>query len=569
MKTKKRTRSILSLVLALCLVMAMSMTAFATSSSSNAAVNADATGTLQIKVGVTDKDDSSLFHILQTGTGFLINDTTMVTCDHVVNLTPEAVQYAVENYGLTEKQVKERTVIRVFLYRDDSYVANVIAKSEKADIAILSLKDSIKNRTYLTLRTSEVVRSEECYALGFPGLINNFDDQELNTEADVSIDSGIVNKITTVGSIKYVVNSALTLEGNSGGPLVDSDGHVIGVIQAYTSHSGFSADYSYAITIDEVVNLLNPRGIAYTEAEGSGSGTGNGSNGNENGNGNGNGDGGSGDVIIETPVSKSTLQQQISAASGVAADAAKCSDLTRNEYDTALANANSLNTSDNATQAEVDAAATALATAIDKVRTEAAKKAESSRMFMTIGIIAAAVVVAAIVMIMLLGGRKKKPAPGPGPVPPTPTPIPPVPPITPPPAPVGGPGTTVLNAGAGETTVLNAGAGETTVLNSNISLGTLTRVSTGEKININKASFTIGKERSAVDYCITGNSSVSRKHAVIDGDAAGAYIVDNGSTNGTSVNNVRLAPKHKSELNDGDRIQISDEEFIYNSPSMF
>jgi len=557
---KRRKQRILSLVLALCLVFSMSVSAFASSTSANAMVNADSEGTLQIKVGVTDLQDSSVFHPLQTGTGFLINDTHMVTCFHVVDLDSNAVKYAMETYGMTEKQVKERTTIKVFLYRDDSYTATIAAKSVDADIAILNLKDSIKNRTYLTLRTSDVDRSEQCFSLGFPGIMGDYDDQELNTAADVSIDEGIVNKITTVGSIEYVVSSAKTVEGNSGGPLVDAEGNVIGVVQAYTSSlAGFADGYSYAITIDEVVNLLNPRGISYTEAG----------------------------VVTPTPqlteapeptvvpgpvVDKSALQSQIAAASSVSAAVEKCSDTTKSSFDSALNNANALNTNENATQAEVDAAASALASAIDKVNEEASKADANSRMFMIIGIIAAVVVVAAVVLIILLGGKKKKAATPtrPNPLPPTPGPIPvgpsagKVPTYNP-----GGMETSLLNQGATETTVLNSGTGETTVLSSNKSLGTLTRLSNHEKISINKSGFTIGKERNAVDYCITGNSSVSRRHAVITEEGGNTYITDNGSTNGTSVNNVRLAPRHKNILNDGDRIQISDEEFIYNSPSMF
>lgn len=557
MKTRKRTRRIFSMLLALCMVLAMSMSVFASSTSANNAVNDDSTGTLQIKVGVTDLQDSTLFHPLQTGTGFLINDTTMVTCYHVLNLGSDAIDYAMKTYGMTEKQVKERTVIKVFLYRDDSYTATISAKSEDADIAILSLKESIKNRTYLTLRTSEVERSEQCYALGFPGIMGDFDDQELNTAADVSIDEGIVNKLTTVNNIRYVVNSAKTVEGNSGGPLVDSNGHVVGVVQAYTSSlSGFADGYSYAIAIEEVVNLLEPRGISYTSTNDTTPIVDR-----------------KGEDIPPVPVEKKAdktgLQTQISSANTISASVEKCSAGTKNEFDAALQKANSLNTNENATQAEVDAAANALATVIDKVNDEIKKAEDNSKMFMIIGLIAAAVIIAAVVLILVLGRKPHKEpplrqVPPSGAVPPV---VPPVNPVAPSQTAANN-GTTVLS-GAGETTVLNAGAGETTVLNSNVSLGTLTRVSTGEKITINKDGFTIGKERSLVDYCVSGNSSVSRKHAMISNDGGSVCIVDNGSTNGTSVNNVRLSPKHKSTLNDGDRIQLSDEEFVYNSPSMF
>jgi diguanylate cyclase (GGDEF)-like protein len=51
--------------------------------------------------------------------------------------------------------------------------------------------------------------------------------------------------------------------------------------------------------------------------------------------------------------------------------------------------------------------------------------------------------------------------------------------------------------------------------------------------------------------------SVSRHHAAISVDDRGsAWITDLGSTNGTFLNNRRLAPHHAARLDDGDRIQL-------------
>ena len=51
--------------------------------------------------------------------------------------------------------------------------------------------------------------------------------------------------------------------------------------------------------------------------------------------------------------------------------------------------------------------------------------------------------------------------------------------------------------------------------------------------------------------------SVSRHHAVISVDDRGsAWLTDLGSTNGTFLNNRRLAPHHAARLDDGDRLQL-------------
>ena len=234
------------------------------------------------------------------------------------------------------------------------------------------------------------------------------------------------------------------------------------------------------------------------------------------------------------------------------------------------------------TQEQVDAAAKTLTDTVDEIKNDAAKNQKNNQMFMIIGIVAAAVIALIIIFIIINGNSKKKKqaaaasrpavppvAPVNPAVPPVSPVVPPVSPVVPPAPPAGGPGTTVLNAGAGETTVLNAGAGETTVLSSAVNLGTLTKAKTGDVIAINKETFVIGKERNSVDYCISDNTSVSRKHAIISSHGGAVYIKDNKSTNGTSVNDVRVSPGQEAKLSDGDKIRISDEEFIYHEVSFF
>ena len=101
------------------------------------------------------------------------------------------------------------------------------------------------------------------------------------------------------------------------------------------------------------------------------------------------------------------------------------------------------------------------------------------------------------------------------------------------------------------------------MLNQNTNFGTLTRKKTGEIIHINNASFTIGKERAKVNYCVTDNTSVSRTHATVHNRGGVAYLADNRATNGTFVNGVRLTSGQEIALKDGDVVLLADEEFVY------
>ena len=118
--------------------------------------------------------------------------------------------------------------------------------------------------------------------------------------------------------------------------------------------------------------------------------------------------------------------------------------------------------------------------------------------------------------------------------------------------------------GSTPTGILNDGSSATTVLgNAGMPTATLIRKKTGEKITIDKAEFRIGKERNKVDYCITGNSNISRTHATIVYRNGAFAIVDNNATNGTNVNGVAVPAGKERALTGNETIRLADEEFLF------
>ena len=91
----------------------------------------------------------------------------------------------------------------------------------------------------------------------------------------------------------------------------------------------------------------------------------------------------------------------------------------------------------------------------------------------------------------------------------------------------------------------------------------LLRSSNNEKILLEKAVFHIGKERSYVDYCISGNPTISRSHADIINKNGQFYIVDNNSTNHTYVNGEMIPSNTEIPLSHGAKIRLSNEEFEF------
>ena len=549
MKKSRVLQRCLSMILALCLVMAMSLSAFAAEGSVNSAVRDDRTGIVQVNVVFTDEDGERF--VVQTGTGFMINELNVVTCNHVTELDSDTMEAAVEYFGVEESKVRKGLSIRISVMRDVSIGAKITTQSREMDFAVLKLDDKLAGCKSLPLRPStDLNQTEDCFALGFPTITTFSQDGIKYTSEDVTITYGKVNKVSTIRGVEYVVNSASVSSGNSGGPLVDAGGNVVGIIQGKQS-DGMSDSYSYAIASDALIETLDKLAVTYTKAgETAPAAT---------------------EEKKEEPaeapapeVNKDQLNSAISQAEAI--DLTGYTQESASAVTSALDNAKSVAGDANATQTTVDEAAKNLSNAVTGL-----EEAKAAFPIWLIAVIAAAVI--AIIVVIILMSRSRKPAPRraavtPGPNIPQAPPVAPVPPVQPmnniPPAYQGGAGTSVLGGGSNETTVLSGGgSNETTVLSADY--GTLTRISSGEKVKISKDRFAIGRERGRVDYCISDNTAVGRTHAVIVNRGGNAYVIDQNSRNCTYVNDVRAGANQEVKIKSGDKITFADEAFTYNA----
>lgn len=98
----------------------------------------------------------------------------------------------------------------------------------------------------------------------------------------------------------------------------------------------------------------------------------------------------------------------------------------------------------------------------------------------------------------------------------------------------------------------------------NIKYPMLFRVLTDEKISINKPVFRLGKEKSYVDYFVTNNVAVSRSHADIITRGNQCYVKDLNSKNHTYINDRQIHVQFETEIHDGDKLKLGNEEFIFN-----
>lgn len=212
---------------------------------------------------------------ISMGTAFLIGysesgQPVLVTNYHVVE-NQDAFLYYDEN-GVTLSNVKTYDRFTVAVMGDLELTAEVKYSSENYDFAILYVDGTIANKTVLSINPNTQGTTTDCYALGFPGVLDVLlDDMDFTTDS-VTVTQGTISNVTTISTeratnIPVYQTTATISGGDSGGPLVNSDGEVIG-INSYSYTTAEASNYYYAIRIDQICRALDLLGVQYNESAG-------------------------------------------------------------------------------------------------------------------------------------------------------------------------------------------------------------------------------------------------------------------------------------------------------------
>lgn len=555
---KKFIKKLLVLMAAMCMVIGMALPVQAAEGDeAGTAVTATtedpSNGILQVMLAYVD--DEGVRSYYTAGTCFLINEEYVITNKHIFDLDtdmdpdPDVVytirELVMDGEGLNELADNDPHLkLYVFANRDTNVEATVHenAQSDVLDFAALHLSEKIYGREPLVLGDSDsIAQRDNVYAYGFPA--DSISNKNFNTKDDVSISSGIVSKVTVTGSVDIIEHTSQLDEGNSGGPLVNDAGEVVGINEFIVDQK------NYSIQINVIKEILDTWGIPYTGGTGGSTGGG----------------------TEPTELTVEDLQSKIDTAKALSLDG--YTEESVKAFQDAIAEAESV-AAGSPDSAAIESAIDALSAAqsgLVKEETEPVIEEETTEgpnWFLIGGIIAIVVIVIVVVVIIIVvvNGNKKKKAKQAPPVQQKVTPpVQQIQPNTPPVSPVqpGGYPTMPQDDGAGETTLLDSGAGETTLLGGGMGGAYLIRKKNGEKIPITSQNFAIGKERRRVNYCISDNTSVSRYHVVITKKGSDYYAADQKSSNFTFVNGVQLSPYQETLLTDKSILKLSDEEFEF------
>lgn len=182
-----------------------------------------------------------------TGTGFVIKSdregTLILTNYHVVEDNP----YSISVWGADEELIN----------------AEILSASSQKDLCVLRLTQPVSMDPVLLSKES-AKKGDAVYAVGFPAAADVLSDTDAHTSQEATITNGIVSALreaTTVqfgSAVKILQISAAINSGNSGGPLFDSNGRVVGI---NTYGIADAQGIFGAIDILEIHDFLRENGI--------------------------------------------------------------------------------------------------------------------------------------------------------------------------------------------------------------------------------------------------------------------------------------------------------------------
>ncbi|MDP4898340.1 MAG: trypsin-like peptidase domain-containing protein [Akkermansiaceae bacterium] len=202
---------------------------------------------------------------MSTGTGFVISSKG----------------YVVTNYHVVENGEK---VVVVYGRGETAFIkeASIVVSDPGRDLVILKCGPLPRTESFVVVNR-DTAGGQEVMAIGFPAILDNMyasqgrgltpsghTDEFVIDASDVAgfvpvSFPGNVGKEMQIqsgfgGDFRAIAHSAKISEGNSGGPLIDIEGRLVGINVQIASNK-LGADYAFAIHASELITLANAHSI--------------------------------------------------------------------------------------------------------------------------------------------------------------------------------------------------------------------------------------------------------------------------------------------------------------------
>lgn len=187
---------------------------------------------------------------LSTGSGFAVAPDMIVTNAHVV---------------ANGKDMPGRHFVRVIPSDGRPMLeAWLIRYDPRRDLAVLRVKEPVMP---LAMYTGELGSDTEVRAFGYPGNVDRAvsnDPAELLKSMPPLRSPGIVSGWRAIDDVQMLLTTAPIARGNSGGPLTDMCGRVLGVNASITRAEGGEGSFAFAISRDELLSFLEEGQIPHS-----------------------------------------------------------------------------------------------------------------------------------------------------------------------------------------------------------------------------------------------------------------------------------------------------------------
>ncbi len=209
-------------------------------------IAAAARGVVRVVIMTTDGDSVSP---VSHGSGFAVSSTRIVTNAHVV------------------REVLQDDTLRIAIVPSDgdsADYAKVLAVSSAKDLAVLEITGALRLPA-LTIAGSAAGDGEEVAAVGYPMNVDRaqgLDLSDLFRPQPPVKSRGFISGSRPSRDIDTVLHTAPIARGNSGGPLLDNCGRVLGVNSfGTTSDDSADAEFSFAVSDKELLAFLKAASI--------------------------------------------------------------------------------------------------------------------------------------------------------------------------------------------------------------------------------------------------------------------------------------------------------------------
>lgn len=140
--------------------------------------------------------------------------------------------------------ISESDSIRIITFEGDTLLGNVVMTDPILDITLIST--NIESDDYFELKENNIPLGEKVYVIGTP----------IDLKLSHSISKGIVSAHLKLNEIDYIQTDAEINSGNSGGALVNSDGQLIGLVNA-KAVGVLIEGIGFAITTKSIIEGIN------------------------------------------------------------------------------------------------------------------------------------------------------------------------------------------------------------------------------------------------------------------------------------------------------------------------